>query len=69
VLQLSKNDLLALPAALSRFNGFYTASGGFVMMNSMRLLAVFGFAILIALTTLIALLVGWIRRRRTRVHA
>jgi hydroxyacylglutathione hydrolase len=64
-LQLSKNDLLALPAALSRFNGFYTASGGFVMMNSMRLLAVFGFAVLIALTVLIAVLVAWIRRLRS----
>jgi hydroxyacylglutathione hydrolase len=63
VLQLSKNDLLALPAALSRFNGFYTTSGGFVMINSMRLLALFGFAVLIALTGLIVMLVGWIRRR------
>jgi hydroxyacylglutathione hydrolase len=67
VLQLSKNDLLALPAALSRFNGFYTATGGFVMMNSMRVLAVFGFTVLIVLTALIALLVTWLRRRSTRV--
>jgi hydroxyacylglutathione hydrolase len=68
VLQLSKNDLLALPAALSRFNGFYTASGGFIMMNSMRILAVFGFAVLLALTALIALLIAWIRRRRSRSY-
>jgi hydroxyacylglutathione hydrolase len=64
VLQLSKNDLLALPAALSRFNGFYTASGGFIMIDSMHILAVFGFAVLLALTALIALVVTWIRRRR-----
>jgi hydroxyacylglutathione hydrolase len=64
LLQLNKNDLLALPAALSRFNGFYTASGGFIMIDSNRILAVFGFAVLLALTALIGLLVTWLRRRR-----
>jgi hydroxyacylglutathione hydrolase len=64
VLQLSKNDLLALPAAVSRFNGFYTASGGFIMIDSSRMLAVFGFAVLLALTGLIATLVLWLRHRR-----
>jgi hydroxyacylglutathione hydrolase len=65
VLQLSKNDLLALPAALSRFNGFYTSSGGFIMIDSMRILAVFGFSVLFTLTALIALLIAWLRRRRS----
>jgi hydroxyacylglutathione hydrolase len=63
-LQLSKNDLLALPAALSRFNGFYTASGGFIMMNSMRLLALFGAAAFLALIAIIVAVVLWFRRRR-----
>lgn len=69
VLQLSKNDLLALPAALSRFNGFYTASGGFTMIDTNRILAVIGFAVLIVLTGLIALLANWLRRRREKKPA
>jgi glyoxylase-like metal-dependent hydrolase (beta-lactamase superfamily II) len=40
-LQMSKNDLLALPAAVSSFNGFYTKHGGFILINPVRnLLAV-----------------------------
>jgi hydroxyacylglutathione hydrolase len=64
VLQMTKEDLLALPAAISSFNGFYTRSGNFIMINSMRMLiafAVFAGAVLIALVTKLIL---YMRRRR-----
>jgi hydroxyacylglutathione hydrolase len=38
VLQLSKEDVLALPRAVGRFNGFYARSGKFILMSSTRLL-------------------------------
>jgi hydroxyacylglutathione hydrolase len=46
-LQLSKNDLLALPAALQKFNGFYTESRPFVFENPLRLLIVVALAALL----------------------
>jgi hydroxyacylglutathione hydrolase len=63
-LELTKDDLLALPAAISSFNGFYTTSGKFIMLNSMRVLvaqAICAAAILIAV---ILAVVFYIRRRR-----
>ena len=33
-LELTKEDLLRLPAALSAFNGFYTRRGSLILMNS-----------------------------------
>lgn len=68
VLPLSKDDVLALPAAVEHFNGFYTSSGNFVMMNSMRILklaAVIAVAITIAIiVAVIAVVRRWKRRRR-----
>jgi hydroxyacylglutathione hydrolase len=64
VLQMTKDDLLALPAAVRSFNGFYTQRGKFIMMNSMRILvveAVFALAVLVAV---VWLLVRYIRRRK-----
>jgi glyoxylase-like metal-dependent hydrolase (beta-lactamase superfamily II) len=68
VLQLSKDDLLALPEAVGRFNGFYTRSGNFILMNQIRvLIAVAAVAIMI----MIAIAIGLSRfargRRRARV--
>jgi hydroxyacylglutathione hydrolase len=63
-LQLAKTDVLALPAALQRFNGFYTQAGGFVVLNPTRWLvagAAAGFAVLAALGILLH---RFIRRRR-----
>ncbi|MGC1536477.1 MAG: MBL fold metallo-hydrolase, partial [Candidatus Sulfotelmatobacter sp.] len=40
VLQMTKEDLLALPAAILSFNGFYSRSGKFIMINSIRMLIV-----------------------------
>jgi hydroxyacylglutathione hydrolase len=69
VLPLSKDDALALPAAIEQFNGLYTSSGNFIMMNSMRLLklaAAIALAIVIAIiVAVIALVRRWRRRRRT----
>jgi hydroxyacylglutathione hydrolase len=63
-LQMTKDDLLALPAAISSFNGFYTSRGGFILINPIHNLiavAVFGAVLLIALVTLLIL---YLRRRR-----
>jgi len=67
-LQLTKGDLLALPAAVSSFNGFYTTRGKFIMLNSMRVLvaqAILAAAVLIAV---ILAVVFYIRRRRRRLR-
>lgn len=66
VLQMTKDDLLALPAAISSFNGFYSKSGKFVLMNSMHILialSVFAGVVLIALVMMVVL---YMRRRRVR---
>lgn len=41
-LEMTREDLLALPAVVARFNGFYTRDGMYVMLNQNR---VFGAAI------------------------
>lgn len=64
VLQLSRADLLALPAALRSFNGIYTTRGKLVMMNSMRVLMIEAAALLLILGGLVTLLVRIIRRWR-----
>jgi len=66
VLQLTKADLLALPAAVHSFNGFYTTSGQFVMMNSMRMLYLYAGIMVIVLAVFVWLLVRFVRRRRAR---
>jgi glyoxylase-like metal-dependent hydrolase (beta-lactamase superfamily II) len=63
-LPMSKANLLALPAALASFNGFYSESGGFTMINSLRILEVFGIGVLIVLIGAIWLLIHFFRRRR-----
>jgi hydroxyacylglutathione hydrolase len=67
VLEMKKEDLLALPAAIRSFNGFYSKSGTFVMMNSIRILiacAVLAGVVLIALVWVVVHF--WMRRRRAR---
>jgi hydroxyacylglutathione hydrolase len=64
VLQLTKDDALALPTAIRDFNGFYTVGGEFTMENSMRILIVFA---VLALAIAIAVVWRYVRRRkRTR---
>src|SRR5262249_235821 len=45
-LELTKEELLELPAALDAFNGFYTGYGNLVLMNQNRVLAAEGVAAL-----------------------
>jgi len=64
VLQLTKDDVLKLPAAVRSFNGFYTVRGQFTMENTMRILIAFAVLILVAAVALVWALVRFIRRRR-----
>lgn len=65
-LALGKADLLALPAALQHFNGFYTARDGFVVENPIRNLEAGAGAILLILALLGVLAARLIRRWRRR---
>lgn len=64
VLQMTKDDALALPAAVRSFNGFYSVRGKFTMENSMRILIAFAILILIAVVAVVRILVRYVRRRR-----
>ena len=61
---MTKDDLLALPAAVAGFNGFYSRSGQFLMMNQMRLLIVYAVVAIAVLIALVVLIVRWWRRRK-----
>lgn len=64
VLPMSKADLLALPAALEGFNGFYSDNGRFVLIDSMRMLAAMAAGAFVILALIIFALIAFIRRRR-----
>jgi glyoxylase-like metal-dependent hydrolase (beta-lactamase superfamily II) len=68
VLQLTKDDLLALPAAVSSFNGFYTTSGKFIMLNSTRVLVALAICAAVILIAVILAVVLYIRRHRQRLR-
>jgi hydroxyacylglutathione hydrolase len=68
VLQLTKQDLLALPAVVSNFNGFYSQRGMFVMYNQTRMLEAFGIVLLCVLLGCV-LLLRWLVRRRKSAKA
>jgi glyoxylase-like metal-dependent hydrolase (beta-lactamase superfamily II) len=68
-LEMTKDQLLALPGELRGFNGFYTWHGSVIMMNSMHILAAIGVTVLVVLGALIWLLVRWLRRRRRAARA
>src|ERR1700735_215072 len=63
VLQMTKDDVLALPAAVHSFNGFYSVRGRFTMENTMRILIALGVLALAALVGIVWLVVRFIRRR------
>ena len=65
-LQLTKADVAALPAALSKFNGFYRKTGPFVIENGLRILIAAAVAALLVLTLLSIGIYRFIRRRRNR---
>ena len=65
-LQLTSQDLLALPGIVSGFNGFYAKRGVYVLMNQNRILILFGVAaviVLIAMILMIRALWRWFRSR------
>jgi hydroxyacylglutathione hydrolase len=64
ILQMTKDDLLTLPAAIRSFNGFYTKSGNVIMLNSIRILIGEAFLVVVAVVALVWMLVGYIRRRK-----
>lgn len=65
-LAMTKDDLLALPAALRSFNGFYSHIGKFVIMDPMRNLAGLAGSALLALAGLIVGVFILLRRRARR---
>jgi hydroxyacylglutathione hydrolase len=64
VLQLTKDDVLALPETIRSFNGFYRVHGKFTMENSMRILIAFGIGALAIAAAIVWFLVRCIARRR-----
>ena len=64
VLQMARGDLLALPAAMRKFNGFYSRQGPFIMMNSIRILDVIAVLMGIALIGLVWMVIRYVRRRK-----
>jgi hydroxyacylglutathione hydrolase len=67
-LPLSKGDLMALPAALQKFNGFYSTIGPFVIENPIRMLIAVAAAAAIVLVVLVTLIYRFFRRRARRVQ-
>jgi hydroxyacylglutathione hydrolase len=63
-LQLTKDDVAALPGALREFNGFYTETGQFVIENPLRILIAVAVAAALVLAVLGILIFRFIRRRR-----
>ena len=64
-LQLSKEELLQLPAIVESFNGFYGRHGEYILENQNRVLAAMA-AVLVALLTAAAFAIrALLRRRRT----
>jgi len=74
VLQLTKDDLLALPAAIRGFNGFYNVRGKFTMENSIHIfiaLAVLAVATVVVFVWLLVRYLRWrklARRMRTNIQ-
>jgi len=63
-LQLTKQDLLALPGIVSGFNGFYAKRGAYVLMNQNRVLILLGVGaaiLLVAIILILRALWRWLR--------
>jgi hydroxyacylglutathione hydrolase len=63
-LELSKEDLLALPAALAGFNGFYAQHANYILSNPIHNLTALAIATLAILILMVWGLRRWLRRRR-----
>jgi hydroxyacylglutathione hydrolase len=64
VLQMTKNDLLALPAIISSFNGFYSQNGVYILYSQTRILIALGFILIVVLVASVMLLRKYLRRRK-----
>jgi hydroxyacylglutathione hydrolase len=65
-LQLTKQEVLALPGIVSGFNGFYTKRGVYVLMNQNRILILLGVGAVVSLVAIILILRAlwrWLRSR------
>lgn len=63
-LQLTRQDLLALPGIVSGFNGFYGKHGVYVLMNQNRILILLGIGaviLLVAVILIVRMLWRWLR--------
>lgn len=65
-LQLTKDDLLALPGVVRGFNGFYDTDGKFILMNTIRLLIAEAILAAGILAAIVWALVRYLRHRRAR---
>src|SRR5215472_14174134 len=68
-LQLTKQDLLGLPAIVTGFNGFYAKRGVYVLMNQNRILLLLGAGAVIVLIAIILILRALWRWFRSRAAA
>ena len=64
-LQLTKQDLLALPGIVSGFNGFYAKRGVYLLMNQNRILILLGVGAVVLLIAIILILRALWRRLRS----
>jgi hydroxyacylglutathione hydrolase len=65
-LQLTKQDLLALPGVVSGFKGFYSKRGVYMLMNQNRILILLGIGAVVLLVAIILILRAlwrWLRSR------
>jgi hydroxyacylglutathione hydrolase len=63
-LQLTKQDLLAVPGIVNGFNGFYAKRGAYVLMNQNRILILLGVGaaiLLVAIILILRALWRWLR--------
>ncbi|HTC57634.1 MAG TPA: MBL fold metallo-hydrolase [Candidatus Sulfotelmatobacter sp.] len=67
-LQLTKEDLQALPAIISNFNGFYGQNGVYVLYSQSRILLALA-SVLILVLVACGMLLRWYLRRRKRIRA
>jgi glyoxylase-like metal-dependent hydrolase (beta-lactamase superfamily II) len=65
-LQLSSQDLLALPGIVGSFNGFYSTNGVFVLYSQTRVLLALGAALLVVLIAIALGLRRYLRHRKRR---
>jgi glyoxylase-like metal-dependent hydrolase (beta-lactamase superfamily II) len=68
VLQMTKDDALALPAVVRSFNGLYSVHGQFTMENSIRILIAFAVLVLVVIVAVVWILVMYVRGRRRRAR-